>query len=449
MTDVNKRTAIVVGAGIGGLSCAAALSPGFSEVWLVERDDLPARPVARRGVPQSSQAHLLLSGGYRALSDLFPGLAGDLMRAGGTPIDYLNDYRLEMVERPSRQAPSSIVSFAISRVLLENTLRDRVRAIPNVRLLDGQTVRQVMVDRDSNAVVGVRLAAAERGTTELTADLVVDASGRGTLLKSAFEGLDLPLPPRSEIEFGVSYATGRYRNVATPGTSRAVVTYPFEDGDPYGGILLPIEEDTYTATVVCGSGLKAPRDPGSFAAGMAKIRTTTIATALARAEPIGPIETFSFPRATWLHLEEATRLPGGFVAIGDSYCRFNPIYGQGMSIAAIGATTLRSLIKAGTPIEHLFEGYLRKMSPLIRHVWDAAVASAQSGTAPNEQGRRRREYQLAVLRAASRDAAVAEVVLGVAHLLRPSQDLQAPEIASRVQRELEAGSAVYGPAPTM
>jgi hypothetical protein len=127
---------------------------------------------------------------------------------------------------------------------------------------------------------------------------------------------------------------------------------------------------------------------------------------------------------TW---KRRLEFPTGFIAIGDSYCLFNIVYGQGVAIAALGARALRNLVRP-TPARATFPRCLGHMVPLIRQIWDAAAANSRTGAPATDQARHLREYQLALFRAASRDAAVAKIVLGVSHLRRSSQELQAPEI---------------------
>jgi 2-polyprenyl-6-methoxyphenol hydroxylase-like FAD-dependent oxidoreductase len=79
------KQAVVVGAGMGGLTAARALADYFERVVVLERDTLPTDAAHRVGTPQSKHVHALLGGGQRALGDLFPGFEGDLARAGAVP----------------------------------------------------------------------------------------------------------------------------------------------------------------------------------------------------------------------------------------------------------------------------------------------------------------------------------------------------------------------------
>jgi hypothetical protein len=81
------KRAIVVGAGLGGLSAARVLADYFDEVMLLDRDELPDDATPRPGIPQGKHPHSLLGGGLKALENLFPGFGNELIRAGAEPME--------------------------------------------------------------------------------------------------------------------------------------------------------------------------------------------------------------------------------------------------------------------------------------------------------------------------------------------------------------------------
>src|SRR5262245_50859248 len=168
--------AVVVGASIGGLLAARALSDTYAKVFVVDRDMLPHEPAARRGVPQGRQLHVLLARGREALDELFPGLSEELASLGAPLVDlheqvhwYNDGYRM-------RRAPSPLIAVGMSRPLLEHAVRARVAALPGVELLPPSEVLGVTATPDNRRIIGVRVLPQAEGSQEYTieADLVVD-----------------------------------------------------------------------------------------------------------------------------------------------------------------------------------------------------------------------------------------------------------------------------------
>ena len=124
--------ALVIGAGIAGLTAAGALAHRFEHVVVIERDTLPAQPTHRAGTPQARHVHGLLLSGQRALSELFPGFEQDLARFGAVPLRAGLDVR---VERPGYdpfpQRDLGWSGYAASRPAIERALRRRVEGQAN------------------------------------------------------------------------------------------------------------------------------------------------------------------------------------------------------------------------------------------------------------------------------------------------------------------------------
>ena len=107
MADLARSHAVVIGAGMAGLTAAQAISGHFEKVTIIERDVLPAEAAPRSGTPQAQHAHMLLAGGLKALQTLFPAFENNLAEAGAVKIRTGKDL--------SSSAPGSILSrFAIS-----------------------------------------------------------------------------------------------------------------------------------------------------------------------------------------------------------------------------------------------------------------------------------------------------------------------------------------------
>jgi 2-polyprenyl-6-methoxyphenol hydroxylase-like FAD-dependent oxidoreductase len=236
------QTAIVVGASIAGLSAAAALAKHFEQVLVLERDTLPLRAAQRPSVPQGWHVHSLVAGGLQALERLFPGLSGELNAAGAVQVHWDLDVLVERV--PFDHVPRrdcGFFSFALSRPLLEASLRARVRALPNVELVDGVNVQRLVPDADTRCVRAVEWKDERAKREERSADLVVDCSGRSDLTLQLFRELGVPVPPESVVGVGVTYSSALFEQ--TPGERdwKAAMTLANAPLASACGLLAPIE----------------------------------------------------------------------------------------------------------------------------------------------------------------------------------------------------------------
>ena len=202
---------MVVGAGVGGLAAAAALSRHFPRVIVLERDALLPETLLRQGVPQGRHVHGLLAGGLDALEALLPGFRDDLLSAGAVPVRLSTDQRLEVPGfDPFPQRELGISNISLSRPLLERVLRQRVMRLPQAELRCGVRVKAMMPTADGQGIAGVRVGPAE---ASIEAGLVVDASGRGALTLEALQVMGMAVPPESNIEVDIRYTSARVKVV--------------------------------------------------------------------------------------------------------------------------------------------------------------------------------------------------------------------------------------------
>src|ERR1700752_5048930 len=215
MAEEPRSRAVVLGASMGGLLAARALADFYCSVVVVERDCLLDSRLGRPGVPQGKHPHALLGKDTEILGQLFPGLFdeleaegaitwedGDLSRYWSTFSGHL------MVRSETISDPTSLKNYHLSRPLLERGVRRTVRNLPNVQFLDAHDFVGVSTDPDRNRVSGVRVRKHSRSTdTLLSADLVVDATGRGSRAPVFLQQLGYDRPPLDEVGVRIAYAT--------------------------------------------------------------------------------------------------------------------------------------------------------------------------------------------------------------------------------------------------
>ena len=384
-TGTRPEHAVVIGASMAGLTVAKALTERFDRVTLVERDHLPTGPEHRRGVPQDRHIHLLLPAGIDALEQLFKGLLEEL-RADGATITETDRIRMCLNGHRLASARSGRPAVLASRPFLEAHVRRRVREEPQIRVREGARVSGLAASDDRRRVEGVELGSANGGTPRiLSADLVVDCSGRRSPLPSWLGELGYHAPEADELDVQVRYTTRRYElpNDVLDG-DRHVLVGPTPKG-PRGGAMTNVEDGSWIVTLFAMGGVRAPTDDRSFERFAAELPIGDIHGAIGTGRALDEPAPYRFPTNRWNRYDRLDGLPAGLLVAGDAVCSFNPIYGQGMSVAAMEAQALQTQLREGTypPARDWF----RQTAGLIDTAWKLAVGSdlaveAVQGTRP-------------------------------------------------------------------
>jgi 2-polyprenyl-6-methoxyphenol hydroxylase-like FAD-dependent oxidoreductase len=443
------RQAVVIGAGIAGLAAARALSDFFEHIVVLERDPLSDEAVHRPGTPQSRHAHGLLVGGERALSELFPGFERDLVAAGAILVRASTDIRAEQPGYdPFPQRDLGLISYALSRPAIEFAIRRRLGAYANISLRDRCRVSELLVSPDGTAVTGVQFEEGGSVGQELLADLVVDASGYGAPTLSVLKTTGLPLPEETIIGIDQGYSSGVFHIPDdAPADWKAVFT---AGGMPptiaRGSLLWPIEGNRWIVSLGERHGGAPPGDVDGFMAFARTLRTPTIHDAIKGARLDGEIVRYGFRDNVLRHFERMKVFPRGLVSIGDSVCRFNPVNGQGMSVAAQEACLLRQILSdrspSGDPLQGLATAFFEKIPALIETPWNVTIFAfmhpATRGDRPADF-ETRLKFAAALTRLAAEDPDVHRLAVEVQHLLKPRSVYRDPALLQRVLPLMDQG----------
>ncbi|MCB0908860.1 MAG: hypothetical protein KDB63_17275 [Nocardioidaceae bacterium] len=451
---------VVAGGSIAGLLAAAALAPVAREVVVLDRDPLPdpapGTPPGgpRPGTPQAGQVHGLLASGRLAIQELLPGFTEELVSAGAVCRgDIGTTGRWWIGGGLLADGAVGAAGIAVSRRLVEETIRRRVRALPRVEIRDHVEVVGLVNDPAGDRVTGLRVRDRRGGgaTVELGADLVVDATGRPSRGSRWLAELGRDEPPLERVRVGIRYATthvarregdlgGRYVSVsaATPEVPRV-------------GVAIAQEDDTWVVAVCGYTEDPPPVDPDGFRQYASGVVAPDLAELLADRELLHPVLTYRFPDCRRRRFDRV-RLPLGFVPIGDTIASFDPTFGQGMSVAALEALLLGR--EAGTGMVALRERYPRAAMAIADRAWTVVTGAdllipGVEGTPPPGH-RLVSRYVARVQRTARHDSVVAAALMRVTNLLDAPTALMRPAILGRVVRPNRASARrrAAGPALT-
>jgi 2-polyprenyl-6-methoxyphenol hydroxylase-like FAD-dependent oxidoreductase len=336
---------VVIGGSVSGLLAARALSESFEQVTIVERDELPDGPHHRQGVPQGRQVHVTLPLGLRETTELFPGIDKELRDEGCAVIDEALDTAEITNEGWHVRTDSDAIFLGFTRPLYEWVIRRRVKAVDNIDIRQGNVVGLEASD-DRRQVTGVRLKGSD--DVVLSADLVVDASGRGSKSIKWLERIGYQRPAEQHVRSYMGYATQLVRVPAgvLPNGLAGLAAMPFPPRQFRGGLVIPAENGKH---VLLGAGMMKqypPRDRDQLLDYLRDAPTPLLHEIACETEPLGEVATYHMPGSQRRCWEDLDRRPEGFILVGDAVASFNPIYGQGMTVAALAAITLRDQLSA-------------------------------------------------------------------------------------------------------
>ncbi|WP_205739622.1 NAD(P)/FAD-dependent oxidoreductase [Georgenia sp. SYP-B2076] len=432
------RRVVVIGAGLAGSFAAAAVTGAGRSVTILERDQLPTGPAPRRGVPQGPQPHVFLRRGLLAVEELLPALRDELLAAGAVPIDSGDLAWLGASGwGPSGQREYELISA--TRPLFEQVVHRRVRALPGVRLSEDARVAGLRRGDD-----GTPWRVELSDGASVPADLVIDASGRGSRLPVWLEEAGLPRARTSGVDAKVGYASRLYRLDGPPGLAGIVLQQNPETQT--GGIALPVEDGGWLVGAVGAGELRPPRDVDGFTAALAGLRDPVLADLVRVAEPLTDVAVHRQTENVRHHYEALRGWPAGLLVLGDALCTFDPVYGQGLTVAACEALALRRALAGGfgTGDERRL---LRRFARVAALPW--AIATGEDLRFPTSTGRQsagqallgRWTRELGRL-STHGDRRAQAALSGVYHLMVPPVALAHPALAAAVVRARLRG---YGP----
>jgi 2-polyprenyl-6-methoxyphenol hydroxylase-like FAD-dependent oxidoreductase len=436
MTKLGEH-AVVLGASMGGLLAARVLADFYETVTVVERDVLPETSANRRGVPQGRHVHLLLGRGSQVLDELFPGFLDELVAAGAPSFD--GDMSKLYLSNGGHLFPRSgrakdVPFFLPSRPLLESHVRRRMRAVANVTVLDGHDVVELTSTPPRDRVTGALVRARPNGSERvLGADLVVDAMGRGARTPAFLEGLGYGRPAEDQLGMRLAYSSQLLRIPPGMLNELMVIIGPVP-GRPTGMALFGNENNTWMFSVIGMVGREPPDELAEMLAFVEDFAPAHVLAAIRAGEPLAEVARYRMPSSQWRRYDKMRRFPAGLLVFGDAICSFNPVYGQGMTVAALEALALQRCLRRGE--DGLARRHFQATAKAVGVAWQMATGADLS--LPEVEGPRPLPVRIAnnyvdrVLAAAESDIVVAEQFARVIAFLDPPTSLFHPALIARV-----------------
>jgi len=414
---------------MAGLLAARILADHYREVVLLEADAFPSSPMQRRGVPQGPHSHALLAGGLKIFNNLFPGFSDDLASAGATKGDVGGQVLWFMEGACLRRVTTGVEAFGMTRPLIDHCVRERIRALQNIRVVENTRVDGLTLTSDRRRVNGVSV-----NNSVVHADFVVDATGRGSLAPRWLEHYGYRRPQEETLDIELRYTTRLFRRRAADlNGDTALIIGPSPSGKR-GGLMIAQEGERWIVTLITYFGEPVKSDLAGFVEFARTLPAPFIYDVIRNAEPVGEAHTTRFPTSIRRRYERLKRFPAGFLVFGDALSSFNPMYGQGMSCAAKQAMELDLVLRSRE--RNVARRFFSRAATIIDSAWN--LAACNDLRLPEATGARTLPVRMMmwyvpqVLRASRDDATIMLAFLKAQAMLVPPTQLLHPSIALRV-----------------
>jgi 2-polyprenyl-6-methoxyphenol hydroxylase-like FAD-dependent oxidoreductase len=438
------KRGLVIGASMAGLLAARALSDYFEQVTLIDRDTLPEESAVRKGIPQGKHIHVLMIRGQQILEKFFPDFIAAMDQSESPSVSWLSDTKLYLSNGFLKRNDLNIVSRTSTRPNLEWIVRQQLLKIPNINIIQNCQVDSLMTDAAKTRVTGLNISY-RRGaddTTEkpetLTADLVVDASGRHSKLPDWLQTIGYEAPTVTRVNPKLAYASRLYGKLAyEPDWKFFGINSVGPDQPRAGGITLQERGQWMVTMWGYGSKNQPPTDEASYFEFAKSLPSSELYDAIKTGTPLTDISGYADVQNIWHHYEQLKRMPQGLIVLGDSVCCFNPVYAQGMTTAALSAEALADSLSKTASLDALGAPFQKRLAKIIAGPWllatniDFSFAETE-GKRPTGPMSLAQGYLDRLMGAMRDDPQVASAFIQVVNMLKTPTALFSPGLILKV-----------------
>ena len=431
---MERNLAVVIGASISGLMAARALSNHFAKVIVLERDSLADDKNPRKGVPQAHHVHALLTSGLEALEHYFPGIVDEMVRDGVDRMAWSEDMRWYQAGSWKTRLPCGISFYPQARVALEGRIRAWLRKRPGIEIRSETSVQGLIHDEARQSVTGVSVMQ-DSQLSGIQADLVVDATGRGSRILKWLDELGYPAPPRETMLIDLVYVSRVYQKTGEARDWKGLACHPLPDL-PRGGILLPLDSERWLLTLFGYLGEHPSADEQGILRFTKELPVPDLYNVLASAKPLSDPVKFEYPQQVRQRYDKLERFPNGLLVVGDAMCSLDPVFGQGMTIASKEARALDRALAADVDDQALRRTFFSACQQVIETPWLVTKSEAlRFKKMPGERPpfvRILQWYTGHVFALSAESVEVYRAFLDVMHLTHGPEALFRPAVLSRV-----------------
>lgn len=257
--------------------------------------------------------------------------------------------------------------------------------------------------------------------------------GRGARTPAVLEGLGYGRPVEDHLGMRLAYSSQLLRIPPGMLNELMVIIGPVP-GRPTGMALFGNENNTWIFSVIGMVGREPPDALAEMLAFVEDFAPAHVLAAIRAGEPLAEAARYRMPSSQWRRYDKMRRFPAGLLVFGDAICSFNPVYGQGMTVAALEALALQRCLRRGE--DGLARRHFQATAKAVGVAWQMATGADLS--LPEVEGPRPLPVRIAnkyvdrVLAAAESDIVVAEQFARVISFLDPPTSLFHPALIARV-----------------
>lgn len=434
--------AVVIGGSMAGLMAARVLSDHFDRVTIIERDKLPDAAEYRAGVPQARHLHVLLAHGREIIQQMFPGIHEDLMANDVPYIDLLKDGTMLTAGGWAKRFDSGLTTYLGSRVILEHFVRLHLSRRTHITFLPESEVESLAMSADHVRVTGVNIVSrVDKSQQIINADLVVDTSGRSSKVPEWLVEMGYAAPEETMVNAYLGYSTQWFeppQNFSANWKMILITARPKAGIKRSGGVFM-VEGNRWIVTLAGVNKDYPPTDTEGFLEFTRTLASPSVYEAIKHATPITQVYGYRRTENRWRHYERLQRFPERLIVMGDSFCAFNPVYGQGMTVAAIEARELDRALRENAVLDGLPTRFHTRLSKHIQNAWLLATGEdlrypETEGKRPNAFARLVQKYVDYVLETLPYDTEVTRTFVHVTNLYKSPTVLFQPHVVWSVLR---------------